>query len=115
MNLQRVRKNMILVFPYGFPEVDRFRGKAGYIVDLDAPCEATWCKDQEFKFEPALDADKASPIVHPIAVRAVMAERARLAAEASKPKTEEKEPALVGASTGESESLEVKRPARKAS
>lgn len=110
-NFHKVRGNgCILVFPYTFPEHDRFRGSKGYVVDLDAPCEATWCKGQEHKLEPAPEAKAANPINHPLAVRAITAEKARLAAAAEKADSAP-ESELVGASTGESDPLEVK-PAR---
>lgn len=107
MNLQRVRKNCILMFPYGFPEAARYRGGAGYIVDLDAPREDVWCAGQLWKLEAAPDAKEASKLEHPQAVREI---RAALA-EGSKPKVQP-EPETVPPSDS-SDSLEVARPAAK--
>lgn len=113
MNLMKVRANRcILVFPYDFPEHARIRGTRGYVVDLDAPCEAEWCKGQEHKLEPAPEATEATKIVHPQALALIRKEVARRAANPE----QSKEPVAVGASVGgeeSSESLEVARPVAK--
>jgi hypothetical protein len=111
-NFHKVRGNgCILLFPYTIPERDRFRGGQGYVVDLDAPCEAEWCKDQLHKLEPAPEATKANAIVSPLALRA-------LAIEVKRQESAKREPerVAVGASVGgeqSTESLEVARPVAK--
>lgn len=113
-NFQKVKGNgCILLFPYTFPEHDRYRGNKGFVVDLDAPCEAEWCKDQEHKLEPAPEATEASPINHPQARMQIRKELARREEAAKQPK----EPVGAGVSSGASsdgfESLEVARPGAK--
>lgn len=77
MNLQRVKRNGLLVFPYTFPEHERQRGGPGYVVDLDAPLEAEWCRDQEWKLEPAPEGSTPSKITSPQALRLLTLEQAR--------------------------------------
>lgn len=113
MDLHKVQGNGCqLYFPAEFPQDTRYRGREGYIVDLDAPMEREWCAGQMHKLVPAPQAKEADPITHPIALRLIKAEVVRLASLPSKAESE----ALVGAGVGEGDPLEVKpaRAARKA-
>lgn len=74
----RVRGNGCqLYFPETFRD-GRYRGREGYVVDLDAPCEREWCRDQMHKLEPAPDAKAADEIKHPVALKRIREERKRL-------------------------------------
>lgn len=126
MNLRRVHGKFILFYPYSFPENQRFRGSAGYVVDLDAPLEAEWCAGQEYKLEPAPDAKAATPIEHPIAARMIRehqaanpGQQAPVAPTPPDPPAQTEAPAATSASTAstttnEDDDLRVPRPQRPA-
>ena len=74
MKLMQVIKGRALLWPDNFTsQAQIHRGPEGYVVDLDAPCEAEWCKGQLHKLEPAPEGSKPSPIDSPIAKRAIEA------------------------------------------
>jgi len=52
MKLYEVIEERVLLWPSDFPDEDRVRGLAGYIVDMDAPYESMWCAGQEAKMRP---------------------------------------------------------------
>lgn len=108
MDLHKVRKNCILTFPYGFREQTRVRGMQGYVVDLDAPCEAEWCKDQEWKLAPAPEAKEAAKIVHPQALAMIRKELAKPPVAKDKPEVEQ--PVGAGVGDGGTDPLKVDRP-----
>lgn len=101
-NLHRVRGNgCVLHFPLSFDHPELVRGGQGYVVDLDAPLEAEWCKGQEYKLEPAPADAKPNAIIHPVARKLLLAEATRAAAAPAK-----------GAKAKPTDDLEVVRPAR---
>lgn len=72
MNLQAVKVGRFLHWPAAFEvDMNRFRGAAGYVVDLDAPLEAEWCSGQTHKLEPAPAGSKPNKINHGPALRAL--------------------------------------------
>lgn len=74
MKLMQVISGRAILWPESFTaQAQRFRGAQGYVVDLDAPCEAEWCAGQHHKLEPAPEGAVASAIESPIAKRAIEA------------------------------------------
>ncbi len=93
----RVKKGFSLYWPNTFPQLDQFRGAAGYVVDTEDVMEqgydvpvlteegfqkltedgrkpvvrhvVGWSEGQAFKLEPAVGARAATPITHPTAIR----------------------------------------------
>ena len=55
----RVRRSFYLHWP---KELGVARGPTGYIVDMNAPLEAEWCRGQMHKLERAPDATEATSI-----------------------------------------------------
>jgi len=78
--LMQVRERCILVWPNAFESDSPYRGGPGYVVDLEAPCEAEWCGWQEEKLEPAAKDAKADEIKHPRARMKIAAEVEKSAA-----------------------------------
>lgn len=62
MRLMKVREDRHLYYPNSFPRDEQYRGGPGYVVDLDAPLEASWCEGQEYKLVPADAGSKPSAI-----------------------------------------------------
>lgn len=74
MNLHTVKAGKFLHWPAQFElNNSRFRGAAGYVVDLDAPLEREWCAGQTHKLEPSAKGLKATTITHGPALKALQA------------------------------------------
>lgn len=83
MRLMRVKKGRGLTWPNGFTSHEQsWRGGAGYVVDLDAPCETDlFCKGAMHVLEPApTDVTAATKIELPRALKTISEARKRNAA-----------------------------------
>lgn len=92
MRLMKVRPDRHLYYPDSFPRDEQYRGGPGYVVDMDAPFEAEWCKGQEYKFVDAEPKSSPSPIESNHGIRIIseakrsVAEKPQLARESVKSK-----------------------------
>jgi hypothetical protein len=80
MRLMKVRDDRHLYYPDSFPRDEQYRGGPGYVVDMDAPFEADWCKGQEYKLIEADPKSKASPIESNHGIRIIKDASQRVAA-----------------------------------